>query len=124
MSHSPDLQPAFRALADPTRRDILRMLGRQPMTIAEVSDRFDITRAAVKKHLVVLSDGGLIEVEARGREKVNSLRPDALRPVLDWLGWFEQFWDTRLDTLKSAIEDIDEERNDEQAIEHKGYDHD
>lgn len=115
-----DLQPVFRALSDPTRRDILKMLGNRPMTIAEVSDQFAMTRAAVKKHLVVLSDGGLIEVEARGRERVNSLNADALRPVADWLGWFESFWDSRLDALKSAIE---EDVNDEQDIEHKGPDH-
>lgn len=98
------LQPVFRALGDPTRRDILRLLGRTPMTIAEVADNFEMTRAAVKKHLVVLSDGGLITVAPRGREKVNSLNAGALKPALDWLGWFDQFWDARLDTLKTAIE--------------------
>jgi DNA-binding transcriptional ArsR family regulator len=98
------LQPLFRALGDPTRRDILRLLGQAPMTIAEVADNFDMTRAAVKKHLVVLSDGGLIEVAPRGREKINSLNALALKPVLDWLGWFDQFWDERLDVLKTAIE--------------------
>ncbi|WP_073251719.1 ArsR/SmtB family transcription factor [Shimia gijangensis] len=107
---TPDLQPAFRALADPTRRDILRMLGDREMTIAEVSENFDMTRAAVKKHLVMLSDGGLINVRAEGREKLNSLNADALRPVMHWLGWFDQFWDTRLDALKNVIEQ--EETND------------
>lgn len=100
----PNLQPAFRALADPTRRDILRLLGDGDMTIGEVSDNFDMTRAAVKKHLVMLSDGGLIAVRTQGRERINSLNADALRPILDWLGWFDRFWDTRLDALKSAIE--------------------
>ncbi|TCL09906.1 ArsR family transcriptional regulator [Shimia isoporae] len=99
-----DLQPVFRALGDPTRRDILRMLGETPMTIAQVSEHFDMTRAAVKKHLVVLSDGGLIHVEKRGREAINSLNATALRPVFDWVGWFDRFWDDRLEALKSAIE--------------------
>ncbi len=103
----PDMQPTFRALADPTRRDILKMLGAQEMTIAEVSGHFDMTRAAVKKHLTVLSDGGLITVRAKGRERFNALNADALRPVMDWLGWFDQFWDARLGDLKSAIEQED-----------------
>ena len=60
-------QPTFRALSDPTRRDILRLLAAQEMTIADVSGHFDMTRAAVKKHLTVLSDGGLITVEVQGR---------------------------------------------------------
>lgn len=97
-------QQAFRALADPTRRDILAMLTRQEMTIAQVSDRFDMTRAAVKKHLTVLSDGGLITVEARGRERINRLNPIGLAPVLDWFDIFDRFWDDRLTDLKSAIE--------------------
>ncbi|MCP4824382.1 MAG: helix-turn-helix transcriptional regulator [Shimia sp.] len=98
------LQPVFRALGDPTRRDILRLLGEEPMTIAEVADNLDMTRAAVTKHLVVLSDGGLITVAPRGREKVNSLKALALKPALEWMGWFDQFWDERLDALKTAIE--------------------
>ncbi|MEX0311706.1 MAG: ArsR/SmtB family transcription factor [Tateyamaria sp.] len=97
-------QNAFRALADPTRRDILTMLGRQDMTIGQVAGRFDMTRAAVKKHLTVLSDGGLITVEPRGRERINRLNPQGLAPVLSWLEYFDRFWDDRLFDLKSAIE--------------------
>ncbi len=97
-------QPVFRALADPTRRDILLMLRGSQMTIAEVAENFDMTRAAVKKHLTVLSDGGLITVEARGRERVNSLNPQAMGPVRDWLSFFDEFWDDKLSALQSAIE--------------------
>ncbi|TDT75051.1 ArsR family transcriptional regulator [Litoreibacter halocynthiae] len=97
-------QPTFKALADPTRRAILRQLANSDMTIAQVSNNFDMTRAAVKKHLTVLSDGGLITVRTRGRERVNALNPDGFAPVRDWLGFFEQFWDDRLTDLKTAIE--------------------
>ncbi|WP_282027472.1 ArsR/SmtB family transcription factor [Ruegeria faecimaris] len=97
-------QNAFRALADPTRRDIVQMLALQDMTIAQLTDRFDMTRAAVKKHLTVLSDGGLIAVEARGRERINRLEPKGMAPVLDWLSYFDQFWDERLNSLKEAVE--------------------
>lgn len=101
---SPPDQSAFRALADPTRRDILRLLASRDMTIAEVSDNFAMTRAAVKKHLTVLSDGGLIEVQPRGRERINHFTPAGLAPVLDWLDYFDGFWDDRLAALKSEIE--------------------
>lgn len=97
-------QDAFRALADPTRRDILRMLNGNDMTIAQVAARFDMTRAAVKKHLTVLNDGGLITVEARGRERINRINPVGLAPVLSWLEYFDRFWDDRLSDLKTAIE--------------------
>ena len=99
-----ETQPTFRALADPTRRDILLMLRDKDMTIAEVAENFDMTRAAVKKHLTVLSDGGLITVRAQGRERINAFNPTGMTPVRDWLAFFDAFWDDRLNTLKSAIE--------------------
>ena len=99
-----DTQPTFRALADPTRRDILLMLRDKDMTIAEVAGNFDMTRAAVKKHLTVLSDGGLITVRAQGRERINTLNPAGMAPLRDWLTFFDIFWDARLSALKSAIE--------------------
>ncbi|WP_170558055.1 ArsR/SmtB family transcription factor [Ruegeria atlantica] len=97
-------QNAFRALADPTRREIVQILASQDMTIAQLTDQFDMTRAAVKKHLTVLSDGGLITVEARGRERINRLEPIGMAPILDWFSYFDQFWDDRLNNLKEAIE--------------------
>lgn len=97
-------QSAFRALADPTRRDILVMLRDRDLTISEVAENFDMTRAAVKKHLTVLSDGGLITVRASGRERINTLNPNGIEPVMDWLRFFDVFWDDRLSTLKTLIE--------------------
>ncbi|MDU9003491.1 ArsR/SmtB family transcription factor [Sedimentitalea todarodis] len=97
-------QSCFRALADPTRRDIVKLLSQTDMTIAQLTDQFDMTRAAVKKHLNVLSDGGLISVRPRGRERVNSLNTTGFAPVLSWLEYFDQFWDDRLADLKTAIE--------------------
>jgi len=97
-------QNCFRALADPTRRDIVKLLAGSDMTIGQLTDRFDMTRAAVKKHLTVLSDGGLITVEARGRERINRLNPLGMTPVLSWFEYFDNYWDDRLTDLKTAIE--------------------
>ena len=97
-------QNTFRALADPTRREIIQILATQEQTIAQLTGRFDMTRAAVKKHLTVLSDGGLVTMESRGRECINRLSPSGLKPVLDWLSFFDQFWDQGLSRLKDNIE--------------------
>lgn len=97
-------QQAFRALADPSRRAILRHLAEQDMTIAEVASNFEMTRAAVKKHLKILEEGNLISVETRGRERINKLEPMALKPVSDWFNFFNQFWDKRLSALEKAVE--------------------
>lgn len=98
------VQGAFRALADPTRREILMLLSEDDMTIGEVAERFEITRAAVKKHLIILQEGRLISVQPRGRQRVNRLEPMALKRVSDWLTCFDRFWDERLSALQKAVE--------------------
>ena len=106
------VQGAFRALADPTRRDILMHLSSGEMTIAEVADKFSMTRAAVKKHLTILEDGQLISVRPRGRERVNRLEPLGLKQVSDWLGYFNRFWDDKLLDLQRAVEDHERKTHD------------
>ena len=97
-------QAAFRALADPTRREILLHLSQGDLTIGEVKVHFDITRGAIKKHLNILEEGRLISVHARGRERINHLEPAGLKTATEWLNYFSQFWDEKLGHLKSAIE--------------------
>ncbi len=97
-------QMGFRALADPTRRSILQLLAAENMTIAEVAGKFDMTRAAVKKHLTILQEGGLISVQTEGRSRLNALNASGLKQVFDWFSFFDAFWDDRLNTLKSEIE--------------------
>ncbi|WP_136658953.1 metalloregulator ArsR/SmtB family transcription factor [Nitratireductor sp. XY-223] len=106
------LQGAFRALADPTRRDILMHLSARDMTIAEVADHFSITRAAVKKHLTVLEEGRLISVRTEGRERINHLEPVGLKPVADWVNYFDRYWDDRLLGLQRAVKDHERKNDD------------
>lgn len=103
----PNIQTGFRALADPTRRDILHLLADGERTIVGLTSHFDMTRAAVKKHLTVLNDGGLITTRTQGRERLNALDPNGFEPLRDWIGFFDHFWDEKLSGLKSAIESKD-----------------
>ena len=104
-------QAAFRALADPTRRHILMLLSDEDMTIHEVSENFEMTRAAVKKHLKILEEGNLISVRSRGRERINHLEPLGIKSATDWLSYFNQFWDNKLVALGHAIENSNKENN-------------
>jgi DNA-binding transcriptional ArsR family regulator len=99
-----DAQPVFRALADPSRRAIVSMLSERPMTIGEVASHFAVTRPAIAKHLKVLEEGDVIRVTAKGRERINTLNPDALKRAADWLLSFDRFWDDRLARLKAEVE--------------------
>lgn len=97
-------QQVFRALADPTRRQILLYLARENLAIADIAERFDITRTAINKHLAILEEGGLIKREVSGRERRNSLTPEPLKSAFEWLGFFESYWGTKLSDLQREID--------------------
>lgn len=99
----PTEQTTFRALADPTRRQILRLLNGHDMTIGELTEHFPMTRAAVKKHLGVLEEGGLVSVEIKGRERINRLERGAFAVVTDWVEEFEGPVEDRLTALRNSI---------------------
>ncbi len=104
MIDSASVQPVFRALADPTRREIISMLADGARPIGDIAGAFDVTRPAIAKHLRILEEGGLISVEVKGRERINRLNPHALKSAADWLNYFDRIWDDRLETLKQAVE--------------------
>ncbi len=82
------LQDSFRALSDPTRRQILMQLSQEDLTIAEVTERFDMSRNAIRKHLTILEEGNLIIVTPRGKERLNKLNPEGLKSTADWFAYF------------------------------------
>lgn len=104
LTETSNVQNAFRALADPTRRDILLFLSEQDMTIGKVCEHFDMTRGAVKKHLNILEEGALISVHPSGRERINRLEPQGLKSASDWLNYFNRFWNERLSKLHEVVE--------------------
>ncbi|WP_423410139.1 ArsR/SmtB family transcription factor [Heyndrickxia sp. MSNUG] len=94
----------FQAIADPTRRKILKLLADQELPIASITDSFPITRTAVNKHLFVLSEAGLVSSRRIGRETRFSLQPEPLQELKEWLSFFELYWDNKLTALKNFVE--------------------
>ena len=96
----------FKAIADPTRREIIHLLvlATTAMSINQLSDHFDVSRQAVSKHLTVLSEAGLITFSTEGREKFcyPDLKP--LKEVHQWVGFYEKFWDQKLDALQHYLD--------------------
>lgn len=101
-------QLVFRAIADPTRRSIMAMLANGEHSLGDIASNYEMTRPAVTKHLKILEQGGLVKVRTQGRERLHTLQPEALRSVAEWISFFSQFWDERLDNLKRAVEVDDE----------------
>jgi DNA-binding transcriptional ArsR family regulator len=97
------LSPVFAALADPTRRAILAMLLEDDMAVTDVAAGFDISLAAISRHLRVLAQAGLIHQERRGRLVWCKLEPDALREASVWMQSFGQFDGPDLDRLEDLL---------------------
>jgi DNA-binding transcriptional ArsR family regulator len=98
------LDAAFSALSDPTRRAILGMLLEDDMAVTDVAEPFQISLAAISKHLAVLADAGLISRERRGRVIWCKLEPDALRAASVWMQGFGQFEPVDLDAFEKFLE--------------------
>lgn len=94
------LDTVFAALADATRRRILALLLEDDMAVTDVAEPFDISLAAISKHLTVLTRAGLISQEKRGRVKWCKLEPDALREASIWMQGFGQFEAVNLDAFE------------------------
>lgn len=98
------LDLVFAALADPTRRAILVMLLEDDMAVTDVAEPFDISLAAISKHLAILTRAGLISQEKRGRVKWCKLEPDALGEASLWMQAFGQFEAVDLDAFERFLE--------------------
>ena len=97
------LDTTFSALADPTRRAILSMLLEDDMAVTDVAEPFEMSLAAISKHLTILTRAGLIAQEKRGRVKWCKLQPDAMRTASVWMQGFGQFEPVNLDAFERFL---------------------
>ncbi len=93
----------FQAIADPVRRDIIKMISKNSMTPNEVAGEFSISRQAVSKHIRILADCGLLSLSIKGREYYYTIEPKNLSQVTDWLESFRQNWEVRFKQLDNAL---------------------
>jgi DNA-binding transcriptional ArsR family regulator len=103
-----NLDNIFSSLADPTRRDILRRVSDQQLSISEIAKPYDLTFAAVSKHLKVLEKARLVIKHRHGKEQIVSLAPSALKDASEYLEWYRSMWENRLDSLENYL---NQERN-------------
>ena len=99
------LDSTFSALSDPTRRDVLSRVSRQELSIGEIAEDYDLTFAAVSKHIKVLGKARLIVKRKRGKEQIVSAAPQALADAYEYLNEYKQLWETRLDALAIYLEE-------------------
>ncbi|HTZ86596.1 MAG TPA: metalloregulator ArsR/SmtB family transcription factor [Solirubrobacteraceae bacterium] len=105
VQYQEELDEAFAALADPTRRAILERLGSGAATISELAEPFEITLTGLKKHVRILEDARLLSSEKVGRARVCRLGPRRLEGMRAWIDQYRRVLDGRLDRLGELLED-------------------
>ncbi|MFY9694221.1 MAG: metalloregulator ArsR/SmtB family transcription factor [Xanthobacteraceae bacterium] len=98
-------EAVFRAIADPTRREILNLLRRRRASVGEIAGNFRVSRPAISKHIRLLRRAGLVLSENQGTTRICRLNAAPLRAVDDWLREYQELWRESLHNLKRLVEE-------------------
>ena len=101
----------FTALAEPNRLAIVELLRRGPQAVGAIGDRLHMYQPQVSKHLRVLRDAGLVQVEPRAQQRLYALRKEPLRELDQWLEQYRALWDERLANLERYLIEMEAEES-------------
>lgn len=96
----------FSALAEPNRLHIVELLRDGPLTVGEIADRLGIRQPQASKHLRILHDAGLVEVQPITNRRIYKLRPEPFKELDAWLDSYRRVWDERFDRLEDYLQDL------------------
>jgi DNA-binding transcriptional ArsR family regulator len=104
---------AFNAIAEPQRRDILALLRGREWPVGDLARELGISQPRASKHLRVLREVGLVRVRESGKQRLYGLDARGLRPIHEWVGGFEQFWNESFGRLDAYVQDLRQARQEE-----------
>jgi DNA-binding transcriptional ArsR family regulator len=108
-----DMIETFAALAEPNRFRIVELLRAGPRAVNDIGERLQLNQPQVSKHLRILKEVGLVDVQPRAQQRVYELRGQPLRELHDWLERYRRLWDARFTELDDLIVELaDKERSD------------
>jgi DNA-binding transcriptional ArsR family regulator len=105
----------FAALAEPNRFRIVELLRSRARTVTEIGERLSLNQPQVSKHLRVLKDAGLVDVEPQAQQRIYRLRAKPLRQLHTWLERYRAVWDARFEALDEILEELEEKEGDTDA---------
>lgn len=103
VEYAVNLDLVFQSLADPTRRDILSHVAKRPLSVGEIAKYYDLTFAAVSKHLKVMEKAKLIIKQRRGKERIVTASPSTVHEASDYLKRYEAMWNERFEALDQYL---------------------
>ena len=95
----------FQVIADPSRRQMLKLLSKDSLNIKALADNFDMSRPAVSKHIKILQAAGFISIHEIGRERHCILNRDGFKELQSWISYFDKFWSGKLKMLETILND-------------------
>ena len=113
MVSADSLSATFAALADPTRRAILRHLARGNATVTQLAEPFDLSLPTISKHLKVLERAGLVTRAREAQFRPVQIRAKPLREAADWIGVYRELWERRFDRMAEYLEELQKRREEE-----------
>jgi DNA-binding transcriptional ArsR family regulator len=96
----------FAALGEPNRFRIVELLRSGPRPVNDIGERLELNQPQVSKHLRVLKEAGLVDVQARAQQRLYELRAQPLRQIHDWLERYRRLWEARFDEMDRLIEEL------------------
>ena len=102
------LSDIFQSLADATRRDILKRVAKKEMSVGEIAQRYNLTFAAVSKHLKVLEKAKLVVKRRQGKQQLVTMAPATIKDATNFLEYYQKLWDDRFDALEEYLNKIQE----------------
>src|ERR1700692_141167 len=106
MARASTTSDAFNAVAEPRRREILTYLAGAERPVGAIVEALGLEQPSVSKHLRVLRDVGLVRMRCRGRQKLYRTNAEAIRPLHEWAGTFERYWQHQLNRVKERAEAV------------------
>jgi DNA-binding transcriptional ArsR family regulator len=113
MARAATTSDAFNAIAEPQRRDILALLRAGEWPVTDLAQELGMNLPRASKHLRVLREVGLVRVRGVGKQRLYGLDARGLRPVHEWVGGFERFWNESFDRLDTYVQDLKQTRQEE-----------
>ena len=108
------LNDVFASLSDPTRRDILKRVGKKSMNVGQIAQHYSMSFAAVAKHVDVLQHAGLITKTRHGKEQMITLNPASLAAASRYIEQYREMWEQRLDSLARYLKAQDPKKGQDQ----------
>lgn len=97
----------FHAISDPTRREIIGLIAKQPLNVNNIAEQFDVTRQAVSLHLKILEECGLIMIKQQGRERYCEAKFEKLNEVHEWTERYRKFWTQKFQSLSNFLDKVE-----------------